>query len=209
VGAKGEDYCYTVTLGKDIFAVVLDLGEDHEDDWWEYYGTARFDIYRAQQTRMLEDILAAGEYEDYRYRLALCHIPVVYVDGKYETFRQEWTALLNEMEIDICLSGHKHKLWPLVAGLAEPNTPVPDDEDSFLTDHAFPNFLVGRRSLTQAGDTQQDGYDQYTGLYVRVDLRAGEQTACYMNSNYEILDGVFPVTGESFRTIQMELNRKK
>ena len=37
VGAKGEDYYYTATLG-DVFCVVLDMGEDHEDDWWEYYG---------------------------------------------------------------------------------------------------------------------------------------------------------------------------
>ena len=29
-------------------------GEDHEDDWWEYYGTAQFDRYRQAQTRMLE-----------------------------------------------------------------------------------------------------------------------------------------------------------
>ena len=149
------------------------------------------------------------EYKDYRYRLALSHIPVVYVDGKFETFRQEWTALLNEMEIDICLSGHKHKLWPLMPGLAEPNAPLPGDEGSFLTDHQFPNILVGRRSLTQAGGTQQDGYDQYTGLYVQVDLRAGKQTACYMNSNYEILDGNFPFTAEKFRNIQMELKRDR
>ncbi len=32
VGSKNQDYYYTVTLGDDVFAAVLDLGEDHEDD---------------------------------------------------------------------------------------------------------------------------------------------------------------------------------
>ncbi len=209
VGARGEDYYYTVTLGGDVFCVVLDMGEDHEDDWWEYYGTAQFDLYRAEQTEMLKKILKTGDYEDYRYRLALCHIPVVYVDGKFEGFKQAWTALLNEMEIDMCLSGHKHKLWPLVPDLAEANTPLPGAEDCYLTDHEFPNFLVGRRSLTQAGGTQDNGYDQYTGMYIQVDFRAGTQTACYMNSQCEILDGNFPYTVEYFRNIQLKLRERE
>ena len=105
VGAKGEDFYYTATLGQEVFCVVLDLGEDHEDDWWEYYGTAQFDLYRQAQTEFLEEILKKGEYKDYRYRLALCHIPVQHVDNKFEDFKVNWTRLLNIMDIDLCLSG--------------------------------------------------------------------------------------------------------
>ena len=207
VGAKGQDYYYTVTLG-DVFAVVLDMGEDHEDDWWEYYGTAQFDQYRTRQTEFLKEVIKEGAYESSRYRLALCHIPVVHVDGKFEPFKLEWTELLNEMDIDICLSGHKHKLWPFIPGQVEPDSSLNEDGD-YLTDFHFPGFLVGRRSLTIEGSTQSDGYDQYTGLRVRVDFSQGTQTACYVNSKGQILGGSYPFIQEDFRKIQLELNRER
>jgi len=206
VGARGQDYYYTVTLG-DVFCVVLDMGEDHEDDWWEYYGTAQFDLYRREQTEFLKDVLKSGEYEDYRYRLALCHISIQYMDGKFEDFRKEWTALLNEMDIDMCLSGHKHKLWPFIPRdgfvCTDRSTGV------VLTDFNFPGFLVGRRSLAQEGGTQPYGYDQYTGLRVRADFAEGIQTACYVNSMGEILaiQDPFGVPEDIIREIELKLKR--
>ena len=50
VGSKNQEYYYYVTLGSDVFAVVADIGEDHDDAWWEYYGTAQFQLYRDEQT---------------------------------------------------------------------------------------------------------------------------------------------------------------
>ena len=205
VGARGQDYYYTVTLG-DVFAVVLDMGEDHEDDWWEYYGTAQFDLYRQKQTEFLKDVLEAGEYANYRYRLALCHIPIQHVDGKFETFKQEWTRLLNEMGLDMCLSGHKHELWPFIPGQAEPNTAL-NSKGHYLTDFSFPGFLVGRRSMEIEGDTQNNGYDQYTGLQVRVDFADGAQTACYVNSQRKIPEGTYPFGEGRFGIIRLELKR--
>ena len=206
VGAKGQDYYYSVTLGADVFCLVLDMGEDHEDDWWEYYGTAQFDLYRQEQTEFLEEILEEGEFEDYRYRLALCHIPIQHVDNKFESFKQEWTRLLNEMDMDMCLSGHKHKLWPFIPGQVEANTML-NNSGHYLTDFNFPGFLVGRRSLTIEGGTQADGYDRYTGLKVEVDLAAGTQTAYYINSNHEILGGEYPFSEGEFRKIELDLKR--
>lgn len=206
VGAKGQDYYYSVTLGTDVFCLVLDMGEDHEDDWWEYYGTAQFDLYRQEQTEFLEEILENGEFEKYRYRLALCHIPTQHVDNKFESFKQEWTRLLNEMDIDMCLSGHKHKLWPFIPGQVVANTPL-NNSGHYLTDFNFPGFLVGRRSLTQAGGTQSDGYDQYTGLLVHVDFVLGTQSAYYQNSSHEILTGEYPFAEGEFRRLELDLKR--
>ena len=210
VGARGEDYYYSVTLSGEIFAVVLDMGEDHEDDWWEYYGTAQFDLYRQEQTEMLEEILADGEYENYRYRMGICHVPVTYVgdEGYFEEFNNSATALLNEMDIDMCLSGHKHKLWPFIPGKVEPNTPV-NNSGSYLTDFDFPGFLVGRRSLQQEGGTQQNGYDQYTGLWVRADFAEGKQTICYVNSRQEILFIDDPFGEDTYREFRRELKRQE
>jgi len=223
VGSKDQSYAYTVTLGEDVFAVVLDLGEDHEDDWWEYYGTARFDLYRAEQSRMMEEILAAGEYENYRYRMAICHIPIVFVDddGLFAGFREEWTALLNKLDVDICLSGHQHKLFQFIPGAVEPYTDLIYTFDyygdsgksvgAYLTDFNFPAFLVGRRSLQQSGGTQKNGYSQYVCFYTSADLESGTQLSNYINSEGEILTGWYPFEGDyeyrSFSDIVTELKR--
>ena len=220
VGSKNQQYAYTVTLGDDdVFAVVLDLGEDHEDDWWEYYETAKFDLYRQEQTEMLEQILEDGEYENYQYRMMLCHIPVVYVDknGYFESFRNDWTNLLNQMDLDIGLSGHKHVLWPLIPGQVEPNTTlVYNDaysgkegkvEGGYLIDFNFPNFLVGRRSLEQAGSTQGWGYNRYVCLSTTADLAAGTQVSNYINSERTIMTGHYPFAQEVFSDIRTRVKR--
>lgn len=220
VGSKNQSYNYTVTLGDDdVFAVVLDLGEDHEDDYWEYYGTAQFELYRQEQTQMLEQILEDGDYADYRYRMMVCHIPVVYVDenGYFEEYRNEWTALLNEMDLDIGLSGHKHVLWPLIPGQVMSNaTLVYNDayskkenevEGGYLIDFNFPVFLAGRRSLQQAGGTQTGGNDQYVCLHTRVDWEIGWQVSNYVNSHGEIVSGHYPFARGFFNDIPTEIKR--
>ena len=219
VGSRIQEYYYTVTISDDVFSVVLYMGEDHEDDWWEYYGTAQFDLYRQEQTEMLEEILADGDYENYRYRMALCHIPVQYVDkhGYFESFRNEWTALLNEIDVDIALSGHKHVLWPFIPGQVEPNTELVFSanysgktgkvDGGYLTEFDFPGFLVGRRSLIQEGGTQQNGYDQYVCLATCVDFETGQQLSNYINSNREIISGYYPFTEDSFSDVLTDIKR--
>ena len=220
VGSKNQEYYYTVTLGDDdVFAVVLDMGEDHEDDYWEYYGTAQFDLYRAAQTEMLEEILEEGSYENYRYRMMLCHIPVPYVDkqGYFEGFRNDWMTLLNRMELDIGLSGHEHEIWPLIPGQVEPNTTliyndaysgeVNKVEGGHLLDFNFPNFLVGRRSLQQAGGTQSNGNDQYLCLHTRVEQGRTVQISNYVNSRGESINGIYPFGDDLFNDIPTAIKR--
>lgn len=219
VGSRHQEFYYWVTLGDDVFAVVLDMGEDHEDDWWEYYGTAQFDLYRQAQTEMLKEILEDGNFENYRYRMALCHIPVQYVDknGYFESFRNEWTALLNEIDVDIALSGHKHVLWPFIPSQVTPHTELVYSEHysgktgkiegGYLTDFNFPGFLVGRRSLGQEGGTQSNGFDQYVCLHTAVDFTSGGQECRYMNSQNQIIGGFYPFMEDSFLDIQTEVKR--
>ncbi len=223
VGSKGESFAYPVTLGEDVFAVVLDMGEDHEDDWWEYYGTARFDLYRQEQTQMLEELLEAGDYESYRYRLALCHIPITYVDSKgtFEDTRRDWSELLSQMDMDLSLSGHKHKLMQfLPENMAAEATLVytegyygksGKEEGGYMTAANFPALLVGRRSLQQAGGTQEDGNTDYLCTSVRVDFEAGEQTCNYVNSQGEILTCYYSFVGnydsETFTDLVLPLKR--
>ena len=213
VGSKNQEFYYWVTLGEDIFAVVLDIGEDHEDDWWEYYGTARFELYRAAQTEMLEEILEKGDYEYYRYRMAICHVPVTYVGSKgyFEEFNNSTTALLNEMDVDISLSGHKHVMWPMLPGQTEPHSELVYSEGykgvegktdgGYLTDHNFPAFLVGRRSNSLTGDTQSDGYTEYTCLFTDADFETGRQISNYVNAEGGIPTGYWPFMDGTYSDI--------
>ena len=167
---------------------------------------------------MLEKVLAAGEYENYRYRLLACHIPVVYVDkhGYFEPFRNEWTVLLNEMDMDIGLSGHKHVMWPLIPGQVDPNTTlIYSDEYSgetgkteggYLIPFNFPNFLVGRRSLDLA-DSTETGAGMYVCLATQVDPTAGLQTSYYVNSRREIPSGYYPFGEGGFTQIVTDVKR--
>ncbi|MBO7251435.1 MAG: metallophosphoesterase [Oscillospiraceae bacterium] len=222
VGSRNQEFYYWVTLGDSVFAVVLDLGEDHEDDWWEYYGTAQFDLYRQAQTEFLEELLEAGDYARYPYRMALCHIPIPYVEegGLFESFRLEWTELLNQMNMDVSLSGHLHEMWQLLHGAVEPGSHLVYAFDfvgdsgkcpgGYLADFRFPTFLVGRRSLDLTGGTQKDGHDQYVCFVTQADLNAGQQTGYYVNSTGHIPVGYYPFEGSysdrSFHYITTELN---
>lgn len=219
VGSRDQGFSYWVSLGDQVFGVVLDMGEDHEDDWWEYYGTAQFDIYRGEQTRMLEELLEKGDYARFDYRMGICHIPIVHVNkhGYFEETKHAWTKLLNEMGVDISLSGHEHELWPLLPGQYVPGQTLAYSVDyigdsgkiegGYLTDFQFPSFLVGRRSLRQQGGTQSSGNFQYTCLRVEADLAGGAQKVRYVNSEGETLIVVDPFEGRfgRYETIVTEL----
>ncbi len=209
VGSKNQSFAYTVTLSDTVFAAVLDMGEDHEDDWWEYYGTAHFDIYRQEQSEMLEEILEDGDYLNYPYRMAICHIPFVFVEnsGKFEAFRQAWTQLLNRMELDISLSGHKHQVWMMVPDaqpigeklkLSQGYAGRPDkNAGGKVLDFHFPAFLVGQRSLRQTGGTQATGYTDYLCLHTQVELAARKQTHFYRNSLGETVSVYYPFASDT------------
>ncbi len=202
VGSKNQSFCYTVTLSDSVYAVVLDMGEDHEDDWWEYYGTAQFDTYRNEQTQMLQEALASGEYQNYPYRMAICHIPIVQIEkkGLFSQARQTWTQLLNDMEMDISLSGHKHKIWYYLPDTLEPGQQLTYSEgygssgkpNISVTDFSFPTFLVGQRSLAQNTATQDFGLTDYMCLHTQVDLAAGQQTSRYITSFGNVVSVCYP-----------------
>jgi len=78
-GCKNEKYYYTFRL-KNLWGIVLDLGEDHPDDYIEYYQAAKFNDYRDEQIGFLDQILTnrANEFNapGINYRIGICHIPI-------------------------------------------------------------------------------------------------------------------------------------
>ncbi|MBE6783035.1 MAG: metallophosphoesterase [Ruminococcaceae bacterium] len=97
----GEFY-YTFEFGP-MSAVVLDYGEDKEDDHKEYSGLVNFAEYREKEFGWLCS-LEKEEFADSTYKLALCHSPVL-----DDHFGKDWTQPLKDLEMDLIVGGHYHK----------------------------------------------------------------------------------------------------
>ncbi len=195
VGSKNEDFYYNFYFDN-IYGMVLDLGEDHDDDWWEYYETAHFAEYQKEQAKWLENELKLDEenkycYKNYDYRMLVCHIPVNYINSRknHTEIKKELTTLLNQFDLDISLSGHQHDLWVFEPNTVTPFKTMPYNPDyksgknkGNVTDFNFPAFLISKRGLTQT-DSDKLTQKSQIGLSVKVDLNANIQTVIYNNSN--------------------------
>ena len=109
---EGRTY-FTFRLGS-LWGVVLDCGEDKSDDHAEYGPIADFETFRSVETEFLKDVIARKD-EEYAApgitrRIAICHIPFTqhtasdFAGAEYRS----WIESLNEMGIDVMLTGHNH-----------------------------------------------------------------------------------------------------
>ena len=196
VGAKGDCFYYNFYF-KDIYGLVLDLGEDHDDGWWEYYGTAHYEEYHQAQLDFLQAELDRKAYEAYPYHLLVSHIPIPFINYRHDhvNVKTEMTKLLNQMDIDMALCGHQHQLMIFEPGLIEPNTKLTYNPNykkgtynGWLTDFNFPSFMVSKPGFTYGDDTTLHGAKSHIGLYVNVDLAGKKETCYYLNSNGEKVD---------------------
>ena len=206
VGSKNGNFYYEFTFGnydggsKDVFGITLDIGEDHDDDWWEYYGTAQFQQYQAEQTAMLKDIADSNKNDGFKYTVACCHIPVQFINqrGNHAEVKETWTALLNEIAPDLVVSGHQHDLYPFLQNDELGNVRTENNADGKLTynaefkpnktfkgrvtDYLFNSFIAGRRGTTQTDKVGALNKRDHIGLETRADLAAGTQTHVYWNA---------------------------
>lgn len=199
VGSNNTNFYYTFRLGENIKGVVLDLGEDHDDDWWEYFESAKFDLYRDEQTKLLQNLLDSGYFKNCKYKMVLSHIPLTFVNARHnhESYKKQWTKLINQMNVDISLSGHQHDISVFEPGAVEPFVELTYNPNfsgaenktykGYLLDNNFYAFMVARCASSQLGDTLPHGTKEYTGLRVNVNLDENVQTVSYTNSNNEIV----------------------
>ena len=220
VGSKGESFYYWFTLS-DVFGITLDLGEDHDEGWWEYYGTDKFAIYHDEQTRFLEELVETKPYEGYSYTLVACHVPIQFVNSRKDhvEVKAAWTELLNQIDPDIALYGHQHDLYPFLDGQAtmynEKGKLVYNSQfkgqanktyGGYLTDYTFNGFIAGRRGTTQTDDIGSINRKDHIGFAVCVDLSAGTQTCRYINSDGDVVSVYNPfVEGAAQTEFVLEL----
>lgn len=201
VGSNNGSFYYWFTLS-DVFGITLDLGEDHDAGWWEYYDTDQFDLYRREQTRFLEELVATKPYENYNYTLVACHIPIQFVNSRKDHVEAKtaWTALLNEIQPDLAVYGHQHDLYPFLEGQETMynskgklvyNSQFKGEEGKtyggYLTDYAFDGFIAGRRGTDQTDEVGAFNRKDHVGLAVYVDLISNTQTCRFVNSQGEIV----------------------
>ena len=114
-GANGKTY-FTFRLGR-LWGLVLDCGEDKDDDHGEYGVTVCFHAFREAQTDFIRSVIdrAATEYaaEGVDYRVVISHIPFFRIAEPPFDIEQplygEWMRLMREhIHPTVQLHGHTH-----------------------------------------------------------------------------------------------------
>lgn len=222
VGSKNEKFYFTFRLGP-IWGVVLDGGEDHDDDWWEYYGLARFEEYRREQIEFLESIIV-NKTEEYQapgveLKIALSHFSIPYVNssGFLADIKASWTDLLNEIDIDVHYAGHEHELIPIIPGSFIPNTPLvysnskyttkESTNEGYFTDAKFPSFIISKHDDDQdIFNTQSQLDGKMTGVASHIDADFTTLTIHFTNRYYQEMEIVDPFGPTNYGTeITIEL----
>ena len=203
VGTDDENFYFTFRI-KNVWGVVLDIGEDHGDKYSEYYGAAKFNAYRRAQTEFLDNIIKNAEYEynakGVDYRIAVCHIPltVKYTNDHAKVYKDAWIKRLNKMKLTVLFGGHVHQLWyiddsfedgatltlsPHYSGTTEGNG------SRIMTNARFPAILVSRRSEGQLLTYPEKVFDNgFWGLAVSSD---GQWTTMkYTNDQQQVLSNI-------------------
>ena len=217
VGSKDGHFYFNFYFDN-VYGIVLDIGEDHDDDWWEYYGTSHYDEYRKAQIDFLEDEIDKKNYDNYEYHLVACHIPVVFVNTRHNhvEVKEQMTSLLNQMDIDMFLCGHQHELMIFEPGLVTPNTELHYNPNyksgtnkGYLTDFNFPSFIVSKQGFTYCDSNDLSTAKSHIGLVVNVDLNNKNEVCYYLNSKGEKVEVMNMFYDKAYGTeITIDLNTK-
>ena len=216
VGADGENFYYNFYLDG-VYGVVLDIGEDHDDDWWEYYDTAYYTEYNQKQFEFLESEIKKEEYKNYAYQLAVCHIPPVFVNSRknHTDIKAKYTELLNKMNIDMCISGHQHDLLIFEPGVVTPNevlkyNPLFSSKKTYkgyLTDFNFTCMTVSKRGKTQTDSASLTNMKEQIGVHIVVNFNQNNQEITFNTSNGDLVNVVNPYADINYgKSINFSLN---
>lgn len=160
---RGRSY-YTIKLGE-IWALLLDCGEDKDDSHVEYGGTIDCHRFRLAQTEYLNEIIENKKHEyasdDVRYRLVISHVPFSYkprepFDIEPETYTRWCDLLKSEIKPTLMLSGHLHDTFVALPG------------DKKYDSYGQPCPLVVGSDLTRE-DSTKGTKESFTGCAITLD----------------------------------------
>ncbi len=203
VGSRGTDFYYTFRM-KNIWGIVLDVGEDHADDFVEYYGAARFDAYRDEQTAFLDEVIANADTEynapGVEYRIAACHIPLTYQykNDHAGKWKDEWLTRLNQMKLTVLFGGHVHELQYIDDAFEDGATleqceaysgKATGNSKRYMSAANFPAILVSRKSKGQQLTFKEYVFDSHF-IGVAAESDGATTTLRYTNEDGKIIDNV-------------------
>ena len=202
VGADGENYYYTFRLGK-LWGIVLDTGEDYREDFFEYYGTAKFDAYRDMENEFIDRVLANADTEfnapGVEYRIAISHAPLT-VQRKEEyigPYLDRWVEALDEMKITMMYAGHIHELW-YVDPAWEAGTELVHHEaycgtikrpTYYMAKTNVPTVGAGRRGVSQCLMDRETPWDKYC-LGIAAVSNGETTTIQFTNEKQEVIQNI-------------------
>lgn len=204
VGSTEEGNFYFTFRIKNIWGVVLDVGEDHADNFVEYYGAAKFDDYRDEQTVFLDEILANADTEfnapGVDYRIAVCHIPLTVkaTSDHAGKWKDAWVERLNQMNLTILYGGHQHQLWYIDPAFEDGSKMTQCEAYSgkatgngkrVMTAANFPAILVSRKSEGQQLTYKEYVFDtKFIGVAATSD--GTTTTLRYTNEKGQVVDNI-------------------
>ncbi|HKL73818.1 MAG TPA: metallophosphoesterase [Clostridia bacterium] len=220
VGAnKSNGYYFSFKLGS-VWGIVLDMGENHEDEWKENFGTANFDGYRNAQIELLDEIIDnktnSYQAEDVTHKIAISHINTSFTSDSnlfmYD-YLIELNQRLNQIDLDVMVSGHLHQVF-----LAPKGAPVgselklstvykgSDKENSeseyIATGAMYDTIICSRRSNTQVLSTEERTLGKRSigaALQYKIDNQGdGVLEVRFTTDAKKIINTVNPFTGESY-----------
>lgn len=216
VGSKDEKFYYSFHFGN-VYGWVLDIGEDHDDDWWEYYDSADFESYRNEQIHFLEEEKNRGDYLSYDYHLVISHIPLPFINSRHNHVesKKKFVNILNQMDIDMALCGHQHDIFIFEPGLITPEQKLTYNKiynkktyKGYLLDFNFPSLMISKHGLNQVDDG--GSHNAMVGLMINVDFKNNVQICSYNNVKQEKISVVNPFYEKSYGTdIRIDLNTNK
>jgi len=103
-------YYFSFTQGP-VHFIVLDTGEDKEDNHEAYQGLAAFDAYREEQAGWLSKEIETPAFKKAPFRVVMMHIPPFESGDWHGTMhcRQLFNPLFNKGKIDLLICGHTHR----------------------------------------------------------------------------------------------------
>ncbi|UCS92124.1 metallophosphoesterase family protein [Echinicola marina] len=121
---EGNEYYFSFRQGP-VHFIVLDSGEDKEDDHEAYHGMVDFDAFREQQAAWLENELENSAYSTCKYKVVLMHIPPYHSGDWHGTThcREVFSPIFEKHRIDMVISGHTHR-YGIHKANAEHNYPI-------------------------------------------------------------------------------------
>jgi len=118
-----EQRYFTYSFGP-LFITALFFGDDHSDDMPRYSGLSEFDAYKDREyTWLVNDVLPKQEWKNFRYNIAVTHIPLIRADNdltvthfcnecnKTHGYKlPEFAKVFNEtIKPQVMVSGHTHQ----------------------------------------------------------------------------------------------------